>query len=358
MPQTLFWNLLAKKIAGEATQQELQELENLMKLNHDWAYQAEHIQQFWQYKNDATQQDSELAFEQHLLRMKESGINLPEPEIPPISFENNYTNKRKRIFAFSIAAIFIFFVAGIIWFTSDKKKLTPIPEKSFSEVSSPPGSKTKLVLPDSTVVWLNAGSKLTYNEHFGADNRNITLIGEAFFDVKKSTIPFIIHANKMQIKVLGTAFNVRAYPDEKTTETSLIRGRVEITLDKKPDRPYFLEPNEKLVISNEPDKIKASIQNKDPLVAYKSLTRTVDSTIVETSWVHNELIFQDEDFHEIAMKMEKWYGVAIEFKDEKIAHERLSGTFTAETIEEALIALQLATKFHYSIRGNLVTITQ
>ena len=162
----------------------------------------------------------------------------------------------------------------------------------------------------------------------------------------------------MQIKVLGTAFNVRAYPDEKTTETSLIRGRVQVTLDKKPERPFFLEPNEKLIVSNEPEKIKRSIQNKDPLVVYKSLTRTIDSTIVETSWVHNELIFQDEDFAEIAMKMEKWYGVAIEFRDQKLANERLSGTFTSETIEEALTALQLSTKFHYNIKGNLVTITQ
>jgi ferric-dicitrate binding protein FerR (iron transport regulator) len=87
------------------------------------------------------------------------------------------------------------------------------------------------------------------------------------------------------------------------------------------------------------------------------LTRTADSTIVETSWVHNELIFQDEDFREIAMKMEKWYGVAIEFRDEKIANQHLSGTFTSETIQEALNALQLTTKFHYSIKGNLVTIT-
>lgn len=358
MSQTLFWNLLAKKIAGEATQQELQELENLMKLNHDWAYQAEHIQQFWQYKNDGGRQESELAFEQHLLRMKESGINFPEPEIPQVNFETNYTGRKKRIFFFSTAAVVIFLIAGFVWLTSNTKKSLVVSEKNFSEVSSPLGSKTKLVLPDSTIVWLNAGSKLTYNEHFGATNRNTTLTGEAFFDVKKSAVPFIIHANTVQIKVLGTAFNVRAYPDEKTTETSLIRGRVEITLDKKPERQFILEPNEKLIVSNKPDEIKTKIQNNDPLVVLKQLTRTVDSTIVETSWVHNELIFQDEDFHEIAMKMEKWYGVAIEFKDEKIANERLTGTFTTETIGEALAALQVSTKFHYSIKGNLVTITQ
>lgn len=360
MSQSLFWNLLAKKIAGEASPQELQELENLMKLNHDWAYQAEHIQQFWQYKNDTGKQESELAFEQHLQKMKEAGIDFPQPEMVQTDLQISYPNQRKKIIAYSvsIAAGLIFLIAGLVWLTSDKKKSPFIPEKNFSEVSSPIGSKTKLVLPDSTVVWLNAGSKLTYSEHFGTTNRNTTLIGEAFFDVKKSTVPFIIHANKMQIKVLGTAFNVRAYPDEKTTETSLIRGRVEIRLDKKPDRPFFLEPNEKLVVSNEQEEVKTKVQNKDPLVVLKPLTRTIDSTVVETSWVHNELIFQDESFRDIAMKMEKWYGVAIEFRDEKLAGERLSGTFTSETIDEALTALQLSTKFHYIIRGNLITITQ
>ena len=358
MPQTQFWNLLAKKIAGEASPEEVLQLQNLIKNNPDWAYQADQIQHLWQHNEGDDTKESELAFEKHLQKMKESGIDFSQPEIPQVNLETNHINKRKRIFAFSIAAVVIFLITGIVWFSGGKKKLLPLPEKNFSEVSAPPGSKTKLVLPDSTVVWLNAGSKLTYNEHFGASNRTTTLIGEAFFDVRKSTIPFIIHTNKMQIKVLGTAFNVRAYPDEKTTETSLIRGRVEITLDKKADRPFILEPNEKLVVSNEPDEIKTKLQNKDPLVVLKTLTRTVDSTIVETSWVHNELIFQDEDFHEIAMKMEKWYGVVIEFKDEKLASERLSGTFTSETIQEALTALQVATKFHYTIKGNLITITQ
>jgi len=361
MSQTRFWHLLAKKISGEASSEEFQELEDLIKQNPDWAYQAEHISHFWKFKKENHNQESELAFKKHMLRMKEEGIDLPPQEISQPDLPVNYINKRRRlaIYSVSIAATVIFLVAGLVWLTSDKKKSPLVREKSFSEVSSPIGSKTKLVLPDSTVVWLNAGSKLTYNEQFGTTNRNTTLIGEAFFDVKKSTVPFIIHANKMQIKVLGTAFNVRAYPDEKTTETSLIRGRVEIRLDKKPDRPFILEPNEKLIVSNEQqDEIKTKVQSKDPLVVYKTLTRTVDSTIVETSWVHNELIFQDEDFREIAMKIEKRYGVAIEFKDEKIANERLSGTFTSETIQEALNALQLATKFHYTIKGNLITITQ
>lgn len=360
MSQTRFWHLLAKKISGEALPEEVQELDDLIKQNPDWAYQAEHILHFWKFKKVNDKPEAELAFEKHLLRMKESGIDFPQQEDTLPEFQISYTGKRRRIvtYSLSIAASVIFLIAGIVWLTSDKKKSPLTQEKNFSEVSSPIGSKTKLVLPDSTVVWLNAGSKLTYDESFGVINRNATLIGEAFFDVKHGTMPFIIHANGIHIRDLGTVFNVKAYPDEKTIETSLIKGKVEITLDKRPGELHILEPNEKLIVANEPDEIKMKVQNKDPLVVLKQLTRTVDSTIVETSWVHNELIFQGEDFREIAMKMEKWYGVAIEFKDEKIASERLSGTFTSETIQEALSALQLSTKFHYTIKGNLITITQ
>jgi transmembrane sensor len=353
MDQTLFWNLLAKKIAGEASQEELHQLESLLKLNPAWAYQAEHIQGLWRSSKE-NKEESELAFEQHLQRMKETGSDL-QAQVP---FKSGIKHNKIRTFAYSVAAIILFLIAGFIWLGSHKKNSLSAAEKKYSEVSSPFGSKTKLVLPDSTVVWLNAGSKLTYNEHFGITNRNTILIGEAFFDVKKSAVPFTIRANNIQIKVLGTAFNVKAYPEDKTTETSLIRGRVEVTLDKRPGEPIILKPNEKLIVANEKSEAKTEVQKKDPKVVIDELTRINDTTIIETSWVHNELIFQGETFRDITRKMERWYGVTIEITSEEIANERLSGTLTTETIQEALTALQYSTKFHYSIRGEKVTITQ
>ena len=356
MDQSLFWNLLAKKITGEASKEELLELESLMKLHPGWAYRAEHIHHIWKNKPQTDQKESEIAFEQHLQRMKEAFIEFPKPEITKAGFRSIFNNRKKTL-AFSVVTVLIC-LAGLLWLNSSQKISLPSTEKNYSEVSSPFGSKTKLVLPDSTVVWLNAGSKLTYNEHFGTTNRNTTLVGEAFFDVKKSSIPFIIRANTIQIKVLGTAFNVKAYPDETTTETSLIRGRVEVTLDKRPGEPIVLKPNEKLVIANEKREVRSEIQKKDPKVVITELTHFNDTTIIETSWVHNELIFQDEAFSDIAHKLERWYGVTIEFRNEAIESERMSGTFTTENIQEALTALQYSTKFHYVIKGNIITITQ
>jgi transmembrane sensor len=356
MSHTFFLNLLAKKMTGEASTEDLNQLESIMKANPDWAYQAEQIQNLWKDESQIHYPDAQLAFEEHLKKMAKAGISFPPTAATAVT---SSTGKRNRILVASFLSLTVFFVAFTLWTGKNDKKSPVTPSKKYSEVSSPIGSKTKLVLPDSTVVWLNAGSKLTYNEEFGTVNRNVTLVGEAFFDVKKSTTPFIIHANTVQIKVLGTAFNVKAYPDEKTTETSLLRGRVEITLDKRPGELYILKPNEKLVVANEPMVQKTFVpERKQPIAVIESITHINDSTIIETSWVHNELIFEDETFNDIARKMERWYGITIEFSDEHIANERMSGTFTTETIQEALTALQYSTKFQYSVKGTLITITK
>lgn len=361
MSQSLFWNLFAKKLTGEASPEELLELENLIRQNPGIVYHAEHVQRIWQDKPSHDSYESELAFEMHLNKLKENGIAFPvlETALSPIDIDQSLRSKSKKKWLIPVAVLTVLLVAVFMWnqFPESKK---PVSEKNYGEVSTKPGSKTKLVLPDSTVVWLNAGSKLTYSDNFGVTNRNTTLTGEAFFDVKKSIIPFIIHANSVHIKVMGTAFNVKAYPNERTTETSLLRGRVEITFDKRPGEKWILKPNEKLILNNEPEKIETISAEKksDPLYVMGNITRTEDSTILETSWVENKLIFQDESFADVAKKMERWFGVNISFKDEAVANYHLYGSFTTETINEALDALSTGAKFTYKIEGQNITIAK
>lgn len=172
-------------------------------------------------------------------------------------------------------------------------------------------------------------------------------------------LPFIIRANGVRIKVLGTAFNVKSYPDEQATETSLIRGRVEIMLDKRPGESIILKPNEKLIVSNRPAEEKKIHQNAQPIVVLKELTRMNDSLVVETSWVENKLVFQDETLEEVAHKMERWYNVAIEIKDVSLAQLHVGGgPFENETIEQALKALQIAFNFKFTTKGKYIIITR
>jgi transmembrane sensor len=221
------------------------------------------------------------------------------------------------------------------------------------------------MLPDGTQVWLNAGSKLTYGKDFGTELREVTLSGEAFFDVVKDTAhPFVIHARNIDIRVLGTAFNVKSYPEDKTTETSLIRGRVEINIHNRPAEKIILQPNEKLIVAAEPDSIKSS--PKPALVSATPPPRVVlsdvqydeqESVIVETSWMDNKLIFRDESFADLAVRLERWYGVEFVFTDPKLAALRFTGTFKGESLQVALRALKITGNFDYRIEQNTVIIS-
>jgi transmembrane sensor len=118
-------------------------------------------------------------------------------------------------------------------------------------VGTKKGSKSHIVLPDGTNVWLNADSKIIYPGNFQGETREVSLVGEAFFDVVKNVNkPFIIHTGTMDVKVLGTAFNVRSYPGEMTTEASLLRGLIEVTLNGTEKKKILLKPNEKLTVLN------------------------------------------------------------------------------------------------------------
>lgn len=362
MTENRYWNLFAKKLSGEATAEEIRELENLIKANPDLVYSAEIIENLWRLNYPETSlYDSELAFELHVTNLKSQGIDLAGVKTPSsLPGDDPFRPKKKRNWLAVSAALAILFVAGFMWRYSSKET-APVPQKNYSEVSTRFGSKTKLVLPDSSVVWLNAGSTLTYNENFGMTSRTTTLSGEAYFDVKKSTIPFIINANGLHIKVLGTAFNVKSYPNEKTTETSLVRGRVEVTHDRRPGEVFILKPDEKLVISNEEEEKgqeAGAPQKTEPKVLLSSLTHSDDNTIIETSWVENKLVFQDEPFEEVARKMERWYNVAITIKDENIARLRLTGTFENENIRQALAALKIAFPFNFTMTENDIIITR
>ena len=212
------------------------------------------------------------------------------------------------------------------------------------------------------LVWLNASSNLTYEKDFGKDLREVNLVGEGFFNVVKDPAhPFVIHTKVLDVKVLGTEFNVKAYPNDAYTETSLIRGSVEVTIKNRPNERHYLKPNEKMSVANDilnvaekTNEISKPIILTEPLTYYHA-----DSTVVETSWVENKLIFQEnETFREVALKMERWYGVHISFGDDGVAEIRPFGSFTNETITQALDALREGFRFNYKINGDDIVITK
>ena len=154
---------------------------------------------------------------------------------------------------------------------------------------------------------------------------------------------------------------MKSYPGDKQTETSLVRGKVEVVIHNRTDEKITLHPNEKLVVMNDevsqPVNNKPDVSNNQPIVSLSKLTYTrADSILVETAWVQNKLVFDNESFLEVAEKLERWYNVKIEFRDAKKQTLRFTGVFENETIQQALDYMSITAPFHYSMQGNTITI--
>lgn len=367
------WLLIARKLSGEATAEELHELDELLRMDPNAGYSKEVLYDLWQSQLHPDRQYSENRYKELVNQIKNMGIDEGkfthddhfingEEELPGKS------SKRKWMIAFSTAVVAFVIVACAYYWSNTG---SPVKERlhAKNQINTKNGSKTSLVLPDGTKVWLNSGSQLDYDKTYGNKLREVSLIGEAYFDVVKNPDkPFVIHTNKMDVKVLGTAFNVKCYPGEKTTETSLVRGSIEVTLKDRQEK-IMLKPNEKLIISNEDygreiTKEKATLnlskvlrQNEKPIISVSHLTILPENnTVVETAWVQNRLVFSGETFEDVALKMERWYNVKIEFADENLKEEKLTGNFEKETVQEALNALQLVAPFSCTMKNDKVTI--
>jgi transmembrane sensor len=368
MTEDFIWNLIAKKLSGEATESDLRELEKLLRENPELHYPVQTIMDLWTSDVHFDQQEAHEAFNRHIGRMADLKIDFKYQQDQDA---NNSTGTifRKIILLPSLLVVIV--VAALFFMLKSNSTASPVvqnplkePSRTLvSQVTTKNGSKTNLILPDGTKVWLNAGSSITYDSSYGKTLREVALTGEGFFDVvKNKEKPFIIHASKINIKVLGTQFNVKSYPSDHTTEASLIHGSIEVTFQDKPNNRVILKPNEKIVIDNNssPENALESFRRSHPDkmheipgVDVKKLTYEYKTgTIIETSWVENKLIFQDESFEDLARQLERWYGVSIIFKNDKLKENRLTGSFKNETIKQALDALKFTFSFNYGMDNN------
>ncbi len=361
------WNLIARKLSGEAGMEEIAELESLLGQHPQEHYAYEVLQDLWKSKPTIDRQHAENQYKELQVRMQHMGLTMPTDALElPQGYRDNHIPQKKRLSKKTIFGSFLLIVsiASFLWYyqSTDAKAGDKQESLISNEVSTRNGSKSNLLLPDGTKVYLNAGSKLSYDKDFGQAYRTVNLIGEAYFDVvKNSAKPFIIHTRNMDIRVLGTAFNVKCYPEETETETSLVRGSIEITLKDRPEK-IVLKQNEKLIIHDNPvSGLTSSASGKagnaaGPVLTLSHLTvLPADSLVVETSWMQNKLVFRGENFEAVAVKMERWFGVHIRI-DESLRQKRFTGVFEKESLSQALRALQLTVPFSFSIEKDSVFI--
>jgi transmembrane sensor len=368
MNEERFWFLASLKLSSEATEEELAEFEELLKLNPQIGFRWNILSEIWKQKHPGYGSIKEAAFNKHLQRLSN---HLSEPALKyeaETSLENNsYPASPKRRYLKLWAAITSAAAIIVLYLTltpAVSKKLVSRPVAQ-NIVTTNLGSKSKIELPDGSRVWLNADSRLTYNENFQGPFREVHLTGEAYFDVvKDKEHPFLIHTSSMDLKVLGTAFNVRSYANEKKAETSLIHGSVEVTLHNNPDKKIILKPNEKLVISNNQftsvtnrEGVAESDEEGPLLVLEKVHFQKNDTSATETLWVKNKLAFDNETLENIALKIERWYDVKVVITNEKLKNYQYSGVFEDESLHQVMEALKLTGSFNYSINKKEVLIT-
>ena len=268
------------------------------------------------------------------------------PEVPQLAVAENtrgaylVVNDTERI---DLATALTIEEEGITVRNIERKELSYLEniQESIAPVIhklvTPKGSEYKLSLSDGTRVWLNTDSELSYPSSFDGESRVVTLRGEAYFEVAKSSVPFIVRTERMDVRVLGTSFNVMSYSEEPEVQVTLEEGRVQVDAQ---DAHRILTPGQQAVFAK-----------ADSLLQ----VRNVD-TEVYTGWRKGEFVFDNETFASVARKLSRWYDVEIVI-DKRLENECLNGSLKRyDSIREFLNIMELTNAIDVIYSDNKVEI--
>lgn len=209
-------------------------------------------------------------------------------------------------------------------------------KEAVASIFAPAGSRVSFTLPDGTEGMLNSGSTLSYTMPFSTE-RHVRLTGEAWFEVAHDEKhPFAIDAGDLDLTVLGTAFNVSAYPEEDYVEVVLENGKVLVNCGQYKDG-MIMSPSERLVYEN------------------GKVTRSRAETAKYSSWTEGKLVFRSDSMSEVARRIERWYNVQVEIMDEDLEKYSFRATFEDDPLEEVLKFLGMTSPIRYEITPRQLT---
>ena len=241
-----------------------------------------------------------------------------------------------------VAAVILLIGCNDFWYTYTEN-LTEVYTNADSpyEIKVPAGSRTNIVLPDGTEVSLNAGSVLRYHRGFGIRERNVTLDGEGYFKVAKNAeVPFFVKTNDVQVQVVGTVFNVRAYDDDNYVMVSLLEGRVNLSASANSVMKLF--PNEQ------------ALYNKNTGRMEKLKTNASKAC----DWLDGGLTFENASFADIAHRLERKFQVKISIESERLKAEHFSGSFDSnQNIYDILHEINVEKQYTWKVSGDTIFIT-
>lgn len=241
-----------------------------------------------------------------------------------------------------VAAFFLIPLIGLgilYWVVQSGQKT-----ETYIETIAPRGQKSQIVLTDGTKVWLNSDTKIKYPGTFSKNQRDIYLDGEAFFEVSKNLHhPFVVHTSQLDVKVLGTRFNVKAYADEEHIETSLFEGKVNLEWNVNSSGQALkkeLVPGQSFVLSKTSQELAANPFPQDEI----------------DGWKKNRLIFRDDTFINLVRKVERWYDVDVVYDEKQFNDRRLTvELYEGERLERLMeiVGLTLSVDYKYE-KGKII----
>ena len=284
-------------------------------------------------------------------------------------FPRNFSMPLKKLYRLAAAVMIPILLAGLAGgVILTKGFLKHQISNTFTTIYSPGGQKTKVILPDKSIVWLNAKTTLKYASIFNEKQRSVYIDGEAFFDVTHDkTRPFVVKTSTINIKVYGTTFNVKAYKEDHFTEATLVKGKISIegmNVVGKDGSEIIIHPNETFryvkegaayntaKLSESANKSKNGSKREDPIV---QIVQKVDVAPI-VAWKDGKLSFKNENFLTLAYKLEQWYNVKIHFEDEEVQDITFTGKFEKENINQVLRYMQIITPFEYTMKVNEIFI--
>jgi len=272
-----------------------------------------------------------------------TGLDHPEPGmIPAFNFPGGRViqfpkNRLKSLLRYAAVFVLAFALGSVTLYILDRKEKNQL-SSLYNTIEVPYGERSTVTLYDGTKVWLNSGTKFRYPVAFSAQTRNVYVEGEAFLNVAKDAKhPFVVNAGQLQVKVLGTHFNVCAYPDDNEFSATLEEGSIN-AVNTVNGRSVTLVPGEQVVLDRQTN----------------GMTHLQVNTDLYTSWKENLLKFEDAPFEEVIKKMERWYDVKIEVDPAINTRERYTMTIKTESLREMLQLVAKTTPMKYEIKENNV----
>lgn len=314
--------IIFKTFSGEASTEEIERVDLWVKENDEHKKVFMHLKNIWDVANPP--------FNPEDIDTEKAYANIISQIDPPL--KNNKQDIHKSFLYYwqrvaAIIAIPLLLLSTYFYFTrSEKKTYATV----YQEVFAPYGTRSVVNLPDSSKVWLNAGSSIKYPLHFEDGERHVSLNGEAYFEVRSNKKnPFIVHTKKMEVCATGTAFNVEAYLKDSMTAVTLVKGVVDVKIDNK---NMVLNPGEKMDCNH--------------ITGNESIDIT--DTYKWCSWKDGVLAFRNDPLEYVFKRLGQMYNINFVIRDNSLKQYIYHATFEGESLDEILHLLEVSAPIRYN----------